>query len=242
MPIEFNCNQCGKHLRTPDETAGKKAKCPECGAITPIPLAAAFAPLAEFAEALPQARAPWRPATAAPDGDPFDFNPYQSPTTTTAVPLGYAPVETHRLASRGTRFIGRLVDSLIYGVAVIPGFVIAIVFAHDRPRQQGGGDDFVSAMGILLIVGGLLAVVIINCVMIMQSGQSIAKKMFGMRIERLDGSPPGFVYGVLLRSWLPWFIGVFFGALWAFADSVAIFSRERRCIHDHLAGTRVVDT
>jgi len=38
MPIEFRCTQCDRLLRTQDETAGKKAKCPECGAILTIPI------------------------------------------------------------------------------------------------------------------------------------------------------------------------------------------------------------
>jgi DNA-directed RNA polymerase subunit RPC12/RpoP len=37
MPIEFRCTECNRLLRTQDETAGKKAKCPECGAILTIP-------------------------------------------------------------------------------------------------------------------------------------------------------------------------------------------------------------
>src|SRR5690606_26481769 len=37
MPIEFRCSQCQKLLRTPDDTAGKQAKCPSCGAVVPIP-------------------------------------------------------------------------------------------------------------------------------------------------------------------------------------------------------------
>jgi len=37
MPIEFRCTHCQKLLRTPDDTAGKQAKCPECGAILTIP-------------------------------------------------------------------------------------------------------------------------------------------------------------------------------------------------------------
>ncbi|MEX0711339.1 MAG: YIP1 family protein [Pirellulales bacterium] len=39
MPIEFRCHQCGKLLRTADDTAGKQAKCPSCGAIQSIPYA-----------------------------------------------------------------------------------------------------------------------------------------------------------------------------------------------------------
>lgn len=37
MPIEFRCTSCSKLLRTPDESAGKKAKCPECGTIVDVP-------------------------------------------------------------------------------------------------------------------------------------------------------------------------------------------------------------
>lgn len=40
MPISVKCFDCGKSLKAPDALAGKKAKCPDCGAIVPIPKAA----------------------------------------------------------------------------------------------------------------------------------------------------------------------------------------------------------
>ena len=40
MPISVKCSDCGKSLKAPDSLAGKKAKCPDCGAIVPIPKAA----------------------------------------------------------------------------------------------------------------------------------------------------------------------------------------------------------
>jgi hypothetical protein len=39
MAIEFRCGQCGRLLRTGDDTAGRMAQCPECGSQTPIPIA-----------------------------------------------------------------------------------------------------------------------------------------------------------------------------------------------------------
>ena len=36
MPITFNC-ACGKTLRVPDASAGKRAKCPACAAVIPVP-------------------------------------------------------------------------------------------------------------------------------------------------------------------------------------------------------------
>ena len=37
MPIEFSCSECGKTLRTPDDSGGKKGRCPDCGSIMLIP-------------------------------------------------------------------------------------------------------------------------------------------------------------------------------------------------------------
>jgi hypothetical protein len=61
MAIDFRCSQCGRLLRTGDETAGRQAQCPQCGAITPIPgpagaaemQVAGLAPLASEASAAP---------------------------------------------------------------------------------------------------------------------------------------------------------------------------------------------
>ena len=36
MPIKVSCS-CGKTLTAPDAAAGKKAKCPACGQIVPVP-------------------------------------------------------------------------------------------------------------------------------------------------------------------------------------------------------------
>ncbi len=39
MPISVTCPECGKGLKAPDSLVGKKAKCPGCGAVVPIPMA-----------------------------------------------------------------------------------------------------------------------------------------------------------------------------------------------------------
>ena len=35
--IKFNCGECRQSLHVKDEAAGKKVKCPKCGAICTIP-------------------------------------------------------------------------------------------------------------------------------------------------------------------------------------------------------------
>jgi len=104
MPIEFRCESCTKLLRTPDESAGKKAKCPQCGAIVDVPLSGvggappsdtpsdATTPPASTQQfgATPEISTPQSdsnpfgamgPSKATPDSD----NPYASPSLTSPV-------------------------------------------------------------------------------------------------------------------------------------------------------------
>ncbi|MBU0640655.1 MAG: hypothetical protein KKB50_17470 [Planctomycetes bacterium] len=37
MPIKFSCSDCGKHLRAPDDAAGRKCRCPDCGTVATVP-------------------------------------------------------------------------------------------------------------------------------------------------------------------------------------------------------------
>ena len=68
MPIEFRCASCSKLLRTPDESAGKKARCPQCGAIVDVPLESQ--PDGEPAAAL----APHVPTSENPFGEAKDVS------------------------------------------------------------------------------------------------------------------------------------------------------------------------
>jgi uncharacterized RDD family membrane protein YckC len=47
---------------------------------------------------------------------------------------------------------------------------------------------------------------------------------------------------VLIRGIVNWIIGAvpMFGGLYSIADVLFIFGKDRRCLHDLLAGTRVV--
>jgi len=89
MAIEFRCGPCGRLLRTGDDTAGKQAQCPECGALTRVPASAQ--PPASWAPPLAplEATASWPPGGAP--GSPFapgpptpgvqdSQNPYESPS------------------------------------------------------------------------------------------------------------------------------------------------------------------
>ena len=71
MPIVFNC-ACGKTLRVPDANAGRRAKCPVCGAVVDIP-APDPEPVFEIVEEAPKPAAPAKPADD--DSTPYGLAP-----------------------------------------------------------------------------------------------------------------------------------------------------------------------
>src|SRR4051812_34597305 len=91
MPTEFGCNGCQKQLRVSDESAGKDARCPECGAINRVPLAAAPPPA-------PPAGNDWQFSESGnkPSTNPFaagaTVNPYAAPQSSSyeASPVQYS--------------------------------------------------------------------------------------------------------------------------------------------------------
>jgi hypothetical protein len=106
MPIEFRCTRCAKLLRTPDESAGQAAVCPECGEKLSVP-ATPQLPQAGPAPA-PFAGDTFGSATANPYSSP-QTNPYSSPQTAGSRPVpGLAPEEQVQAPAAGLIAIGGL--------------------------------------------------------------------------------------------------------------------------------------
>jgi uncharacterized RDD family membrane protein YckC len=66
----------------------------------------------------------------------------------------------------------------------------------------------------------------------------------GVRIvNHDDGGNPGFVRAVVLRNLLPGFFAAIpcCGGLFFLADHLFVLNEDRRCLHDWMAGTKVVD-
>jgi len=77
MAIQFKCS-CGKVVSAPDANAGKKGKCPGCGAVITIPAKAGASGSKAPPAAAPPAPAP-APAPAAPAPAAAAPQPYASP-------------------------------------------------------------------------------------------------------------------------------------------------------------------
>ncbi len=76
MSIEFPCANCGQLLRTPDESAGKHARCPRCQQVSPVPLGPGGAASSSAVTVNPFADP--SPSESKAGNEPF--NPYTAPT------------------------------------------------------------------------------------------------------------------------------------------------------------------
>ncbi len=183
--------------------------------------------------------------TESSSGDEQARNPYAPPR----VDVEAAPEASGEptLASRGRRLLARIIDfAFVFGPFVVSSLVATALYLRNTlPPAYLDPDWFVWAIGLALGVA-----FVVNLILIGLRGQSLGKLVTRTRIVRLDGRPARFVRGVLLRE-LPLFLVppalTFFlplGGLAAFAllgvDALFIFRSDHRCLHDLVAGTRVV--
>jgi uncharacterized RDD family membrane protein YckC len=91
---------------------------------------------------------------------------------------------------------------------------------------------------------GIALVATVQGTLLTWMGQTIGKRALGVRIVRFrDGGNPGFVRAVLLRSVVPGLIAglTCLGNVFVLIDILNILGEERRCLHDYLAATKVVE-
>jgi uncharacterized RDD family membrane protein YckC len=162
-------------------------------------------------------------------------NPYAPPTAAVsdAPPGG----ESYEPADRGTRFGAAMLDGVIYILLCVPIFIGMVV-------SPGAGMDLNMALG----VGGLLTLVavigwaIYTIYLVKRNGQTIGKKLLGIKVVRSDGSPASLGRIFWLRNIVNAIPGAlpFVGYVYSLVDHLLIFSEKRQCLHDKIADTIVV--
>ena len=160
----------------------------------------------------------------------------------------YAPPRSHvedvreegaqpgQLASRGKRLGAAIIDSII-AIGVLWLVARATPF---NPWSDAGlslwTPRFVSVafgFAIFLVVHGYL---------LANRGQTIGKALLKLRIVRSDGSRASIGRVIGLRYAAPAVLNVVpvVGTIFALADALFIFRESRRCLHDQIADTIVV--
>lgn len=142
-------------------------------------------------------------------------------------------------AERSTRLGAAIVDGLIVSVMVyLPMFLGFMVGAS-------GVESGNEAAGTILLVGvglGLIGLIVWMWMTLKQmneTGQSLAKKYFNIKVVRSDGSHASLGNLVWKRNVLNGLLGII--PLYGLIELLFIFGEERRCLHDRIADTIVVE-
>lgn len=140
------------------------------------------------------------------------------------------------LAGRWIRFAASLIDGVILAALIWPVLIFGFGLSFQTLATLGFGAK------LLVVAGGFLCYVLVNGYLLHKSGQTVGKKLLGIRVVMLDGSPASLVTLTVMRqlsmqllTLIP-IAGSFAGLL----DALFIFGKNRRCLHDLIAGTKVV--
>ena len=183
----------------------------------------------------PGAAAPMLQAAAQP------ANPYAAPRAEVHDVRDQGDIV---LASRLARLGASLLDSVIIVVPLmaiaIPAYSDFVARSQGRPAASGEPSDVL--MGILGLA--FIAFAIVQLVLLYRNGQTVGKKLVGIKIVRSDGSRASFPRLLGLRYFVPSLIGAIplLGPFFSLANVLFIFGEERRCLHDRIADTIVVNT
>ena len=139
-------------------------------------------------------------------------------------------------ATRGDRFISALIDGLIGMVASIPIFMYVDLAELAEPSFL---------LGLSLLGYGLVLSFILHGYLLYHYGQTIGKNFMSIRIENLDDTKAD-LSTIYLKRILPMqvvsiipFGGQFIAGI---VNPLFIFGKEKRCVHDYIAKTKVCYT
>jgi len=153
-----------------------------------------------------------------------------------------APVESvaspRPLASRLARLGAAIIDAIL---AMAIAFPIMYATGYlQRAMQQAASLGEMVGHG----VGGMVIFLLLHGYFLATRGQTIGKMAAGVRIvDYHTGQLLPFGKLVGLRVIPVWLVSAipFAGGCLALVDTLFIFGNERRCVHDLIAGTKVVE-
>lgn len=167
-------------------------------------------------------------------------NPYAPPKY---APPSYSQTANGEgeLASLGQRFAGALVDGLLMLLIVFPlGFVLGIVLVLVGIEPASMLFQVLSiVVGAAIGIGVFLA---LNGYLLAKRGQTIGKYVLGTQIRTEDGQLMPFG-PLILKRYVPlWVVAQipWFGGIVSLVNALVIFRANRKCLHDEIAGTKVV--
>ncbi|BFM09407.1 RDD family protein [Halioxenophilus aromaticivorans] len=163
----------------------------------------------------------------------MEANIYKTPEAELAQQV---KTEETDLASRGNRFIAALFDSLI----IFPFTVLLMRYTGVFEAMSSGKEPALKST-LILTLASIAIFLAINGWLLFRDGQTLGKKLFRVKIVTLAGSKAS-VADLAKRYGFSWAIGYLpvIGVIASLVNVLFIFGKERRCLHDFVAGTKVI--
>ena len=167
-------------------------------------------------------------------------NPFQPPKAS----VSEVPVAGQEPGGRWERLGAALIDTLAVPLVIYlpvifvgaPSLILAIA-RHEQPV-------FTTAMFGAFAASFLLVIawIVVTIMFVSRHGQTIGKRIVGVKVVRNNGERAGLGRIFWLRnvvSALPGLIPLV-GSIYGLVDVLFIFSDSRRCIHDMIGDTKVI--
>ena len=171
---------------------------------------------------------------------PMPEDPYRSPEADLAVA---PPGVGGEWADRASRLAAVLIDGVISMAAMLPLMYAGGVFdaAVEASRTSPFGAMPLGTTVVWALIG-LAVFVLIQGYPLHANAQTWGKKALSIKVVDLQGGKPSLAT-LLFKRYLP--TGVIanipcLGAIYVHVDALMIFRQDQRCLHDLMAGTRVV--
>jgi uncharacterized RDD family membrane protein YckC len=148
--------------------------------------------------------------------------------------------EDAQLASRGKRLAAAIIDIIIFLPLVI---IIASPLGLIDTEVTDEPPPFDLEQTLQLFIIGQVLFLLVQGYLLHSRGQTIGKVLLKIQIVATNGDMLGlgklyfvryFVFSLLAQ--IP-----VIGAVVALANILFIFGKEKKCLHDRLAGTKVID-
>lgn len=175
-------------------------------------------------------------------------NPYAPPTATVADVNDHAGTYP-RLAERRTRLGASMIDGLVMLLLLPPAMLAGMVLGDwsgtadaTPPAILVWAEAHPVVSQIIWGIAGLLAFFAVNGYWLHTRGQSVGKRLLGIRIVRSSGERATLSRIIFARYLPTQAVGMVpvIGMLYALIDILFIFRDSRQCLHDTIADTIVV--
>lgn len=180
---------------------------------------------------------------AAPGSQDADIarNPYAAPVAQVSEFMDPGLARAGRIQ----RLLAVIIDGMMIA---FPAIILAIALpAYQAYVARAGGAVQVDSLLPTLASGALIIYVLgylgYQVYWLWKNGQTLGKKVMKIKIVRVDGSRASFPRIFFLRAMVPGIIGSIpiLGLLFTLTDMLFIFGEPKRCVHDYLADSIVIN-